>query len=81
LAREDRLDHPWETEAVMTDKTPMDEHLEKPHEVVGPDGTRGDGRPTGSDATARTKPEQAPTEAPEERGELTSTEHAPGGDL
>ncbi len=58
--------------------------LERPDRVVGPDGSRGDGRPTGPvghpDAT---EPEAGkfPTVAPEEEGETPSTEHAPGADL
>ena len=61
----------------MSNHTPTDDQLRNPHEVQAPDGTRGDGRPTGQEPPA----DEAPTEAPEERGELPPTEHAPGADL
>lgn len=60
----------------MTDQT-TDDQLRNPEEVRAPDGTRGDGRPTGNEPPA----DEAPTVAPEERGETPPTEHAPGADL
>ncbi len=46
---------------------------------------RDPGRPTGTPDGDRLRPgishEDAPTEAPEERGETPAVEHAPGGDL
>jgi hypothetical protein len=64
-------------ERVMTHDTHTDDQLRNPDEVRAPDGTRGDGRPTGDEPPAH----EAPTEAPEERGETPATEHAPGADL
>lgn len=61
----------------MTNHTQTDDELRNPEEVRAPDGTRGDGRPTGNEPPAH----EAPTEAPEERGETPPTEHAPGADL
>ena len=61
----------------MTNHTQTDDQLRNPDKVTGPDGTRGDGRPTGNEPPAQ----EAPTEAPEERGETPATEHAPGADL
>ena len=63
---------------------PQDEHLMHPERVIGPDGTRGDGRPTGDgDDPNAPDPNAAnfPTVAPEEEGEAPPTEHAPGADL
>jgi hypothetical protein len=68
----------------MTRNDTTREQLEHPDRVVGPDGSRGDGRPTGSvggpDSVA---PESGnvPTVAPEEEGATPTTEHAPGADL
>lgn len=61
----------------MTSHTRMDEQLRNPDEALAPDGSRRDGRPTGDEPPA----EEAPTVAPEERGETPPTEHAPGADL
>ncbi len=60
-----------------------DEQLRRPDQVEGPDGTRGDGRPTGqTDPLEEAPPANAvPTVAPEEEGATPTTEHAPGSDL
>jgi hypothetical protein len=67
----------------MPDRTTIDDHLDNPKEVRGTDGTRADGRPTDPKHALERQPpaEEAPTEAPEDRGEQPTTEHAPGGDL
>jgi hypothetical protein len=59
-------------------------NLDKPQEVRAPDDQRRDGRPTATDKTGiqpGVAHHEAPTVAPEEEGEVPSTEHAPGGDL
>jgi hypothetical protein len=72
---------PPEESAMPTNPEP-DEQLREPHRVDSPDGSRGDGRPTGSDPLREAPPADAvPTVAPEEEGETPATEHAPGGDL
>jgi hypothetical protein len=68
----------------VTQKSTANEQLERPGRVVGPDGSRGDGRPTGPVGHPDgIEPEAGtfPTVAPEEEGETPSTEHAPGADL
>ena len=68
----------------MTENDTAREQLEQPDRVVGPDGSRGDGRPTGEVGHPDSiEPEAAtfPTVAPEEEGETPSTDHAPGADL
>jgi len=68
----------------MAEDPRNDDQLMQPHDVDAPDGTRGDGRPTGADegtlAAGRTV-EEVPTVAPEEEGATPATEHAPGADL
>jgi hypothetical protein len=68
----------------MTQDDTAREQLEHPDRVVGPDGSRGDGRPTS--AAGRPDADQPesgkfPTVAPEEEGATPTTEHAPGADL
>jgi len=69
----------------MSEDPISDEQLIHPDRVVGPDGSRGDGRPTGADdnpeGEAGPDVMDLPTVAPEEEGETPSTEHAPGADL
>ncbi len=68
----------------MTDRPNVDEQLERPHEIDGPDDQRRDGRPdaAGTDDIGAKKPaDETPTVAPEEQGGEPSTEHAPGSDL
>ncbi len=69
----------------MSEDPGSDEQLIHPDRVVGPDGSRGDGRPTrtNDDPGGEAGPEgmDLPTVAPEEGGETPSTEHAPGADL
>jgi len=69
----------------MPHERATDHHLRNPERVVGPDGSRGDGRPTRGagdiDDPDAGRSDDAPTDAPEEEGATPSTEHAPGGDL
>jgi hypothetical protein len=68
----------------MTENDTSREQLEHPDRVVGPDGSRGDGRPTGTvEQPDAVEPESGkfPTVAPEEEGATPTTEHAPGADL
>ena len=68
----------------MTQEPTAKEQLERPDRVVGPDGSRGDGRPTAEVGHPDAVEPQAgnfPTVAPEEEGETPTTEHAPGADL
>ncbi len=68
----------------MAQKPNPDDQLLQPDRIIGPDGTRGDGRPTGTDEEpnpAGSEVNNFPTEAPEEEGETPPTEHAPGADL
>jgi hypothetical protein len=68
----------------MTAEPQGDEQLRRPDRVIGPDGTRRDGRPTGAwDEPNAPDPDAVnfPTVAPEEEGEAPPTEHAPGADL
>ena len=60
------------------------DQLQHPDRVVGPDGSRGDGRPTGTEEAPNPPSPDVnnfPTVAPEEEGETPPTEHAPGADL
>jgi hypothetical protein len=58
--------------------------LEKPADIRDGTGARKDGRPTGKDDEGL-RPgvdhDEAPTVAPEEQGQIPSTEHGPGADL
>jgi hypothetical protein len=77
------LPHPTDPEetAMPTNPDPH-EQLREPHRVDSPDGSRGDGRPTGTKPLEEAPPaDAAPTVAPEEQGETPATEHAPGADL
>ncbi|MEJ7748230.1 MAG: hypothetical protein WKF56_02945 [Candidatus Limnocylindrales bacterium] len=67
----------------MTDPSDSSEPMEQPERIQAPDGTRGDGRPTGQgDELIPGRPhEEVPTIAPEEEGSMPTTEHAPGSDL
>ena len=73
----------------MSDQRPTssgeETDLERPDEIRGKDDRRLDGRPSGEGQVDELRPampaDQAPTEAPEERGGEPATEHAPGGDL
>jgi hypothetical protein len=67
----------------MPDRSHIDQQLENPQDVRGPDGTRADGRPTDPKKPLEQQPrsDQAPTVPPEESGSRPTTEHAPGGDL
>ena len=68
----------------MTDQRPDDREIPQPDEPRPPTEEKS-GRPTGPpDADglrAGRSHREAPTIAPEERGETPETEHAPGGDL
>ena len=64
----------------------MNGDLQDPERVRDADDERADGRPTGQNEPTGLKPPEGPasdhpTEAPEEHGQLPTTEHAPGGDL
>jgi len=74
---------PRPEEAKMTEQHDGSEPLERPDRIEAPDGSRGDGRPTGEggDINPGRPHHDVPTEAPEEDGATPATEHAPGADL
>ena len=64
----------------------MNERERQDAHEPGPGGSEGrEGRPTGATdkdgLRAGTPHEEAPTEAPEERGQAPTVEHGPGADL
>lgn len=72
------------TEKQMAPNPAPDDQLQHPDRIVGPDGTRDDGRPTETEEDPTSPTHQVnnfPTVAPEEEGQEPPTEHAPGADL